>query len=117
MLGCACRMCCVVRCCVVRCCVVLCCSTHSLTPPPPPLVSLSGLLGNLLTDAASATKYWYFVRLMGREKSHVVLEAALQTHPNVTVVSEQYAAEDKTLDHVVQVCMCVCAYVCVYVRA
>eukprot|EP00920_Eleutheroschizon_duboscqi_P001913 GHVT01004990.1.p1 GENE.GHVT01004990.1~~GHVT01004990.1.p1 ORF type:complete len:1120 (-),score=212.44 GHVT01004990.1:658-4017(-) len=62
----------------------------------------SQLIGNLLTDAASATKYWYFVRLMGRDKSHVVLETALQGHPNVVLISERYADGDKTLDDVVQ---------------
>eukprot|EP00922_Rhytidocystis_sp_ex-Travisia-forbesii_P059945 GHVS01088861.1.p1 GENE.GHVS01088861.1~~GHVS01088861.1.p1 ORF type:complete len:1296 (+),score=269.55 GHVS01088861.1:54-3890(+) len=61
----------------------------------------SQLIGNLLTDAASATKYWYFVRLMGRDKSHMVVEAALQTHSNVTLVSEALSAGDKTLQDVV----------------
>lgn len=37
----------------------------------------SQLIGNLMTDSASATKYWYFIRLMGRDPSHLVLEAAL----------------------------------------
>ncbi|CEL99112.1 unnamed protein product [Vitrella brassicaformis CCMP3155] len=62
----------------------------------------ASLIGNLLTDAASATKYWYFVRLMGRDPSHMVMEAGLQTHPNCTVISEEYAANDETLDDVVQ---------------
>eukprot|EP00921_Rhytidocystis_pertsovi_P003138 GHVQ01005224.1.p1 GENE.GHVQ01005224.1~~GHVQ01005224.1.p1 ORF type:complete len:1381 (+),score=228.25 GHVQ01005224.1:294-4436(+) len=70
----------------------------------------SQLIGNLLTDAASATKYWYFVRLMGRDKSHMVVEAALQTHSNVTLVSELLSAGNKTLqDVVVDVADTICA--------
>ena len=42
------------------------------------------LVGNLATDAASARKYWYFVRLMGRSPSHVALECALHTQANPT---------------------------------
>lgn len=37
----------------------------------------SQLIGNMLTDSASAIKYWYFIRLMGRDPSHLVLEAAM----------------------------------------
>jgi 6-phosphofructokinase len=44
-----------------------------------------------MIDAASATKYWYFIRLMGRDPSHLVLECALQTNPNITLVSEDIA--------------------------
>lgn len=61
----------------------------------------SSLVGNLLIDAASATKYWYFVRLMGQVPSHMVLEAAFQTHPNMCVISEKYAEYDLTLFDVV----------------
>lgn len=61
----------------------------------------ASLVGNLLTDAASAKKYWYFVRLMGQIPSHSVLEAAFQTHPNVTVIGEQYAERDQSLYDVV----------------
>jgi len=64
--------------------------------------AFAALVGNLLTDAASATKYWYFVRLMGQTPSHIVLESALQTHPNFTVLSEKYASENETLQDVVQ---------------
>eukprot|EP01054_Gregarina_sp_Poly1_P002829 Gregarina_sp_Poly_1__2828@NODE_178_length_11948_cov_356_078613_g158_i0_p1_GENE_NODE_178_length_11948_cov_356_078613_g158_i0NODE_178_length_11948_cov_356_078613_g158_i0_p1_ORF_typecomplete_len1194_score178_30PFK/PF00365_20/8_4e80PFK/PF00365_20/3_8e56_NODE_178_length_11948_cov_356_078613_g158_i024055986 len=62
----------------------------------------SHLIGNLLTDAASATKYWYFVRLMGNVPSHIAMEAALQTHPNFTVVSERYVEENMSLSDVVR---------------
>eukprot|EP01053_Blabericola_migrator_P005488 Blabericola_migrator_1__5487@NODE_27_length_20109_cov_273_259006_g24_i0_p3_GENE_NODE_27_length_20109_cov_273_259006_g24_i0NODE_27_length_20109_cov_273_259006_g24_i0_p3_ORF_typecomplete_len1196_score265_43PFK/PF00365_20/2_4e79PFK/PF00365_20/6_6e58RSS_P20/PF11757_8/1_1e03RSS_P20/PF11757_8/22RSS_P20/PF11757_8/24_NODE_27_length_20109_cov_273_259006_g24_i046108197 len=64
--------------------------------------SYSHLIGNLLTDAASATKYWYFVRLMGNVPSHIAMEAALQTHPNFTVVSERYVEENMSLSDVVR---------------
>ena len=36
-----------------------------------------------MIDAASARKYYHFIRLMGRSASHIALEAALQTHPQV----------------------------------
>ena len=48
----------------------------------------SQLIGNIMTDAASATKYWYLMRLMGNDPSHLVLECALQTHPNYVIISE-----------------------------
>lgn len=70
----------------------------------------SSLIGNLLTDAASATKYWYFVRLMGQVPSHMVLEAAFQTHPNMTIISEKYAESDQSLfDVVTDIANVVCA--------
>ncbi|KFG48832.1 6-phosphofructokinase, partial [Toxoplasma gondii FOU] len=62
----------------------------------------ASLIGNVLTDAASMPKYWHFVRLMGRQPSHEVLECALQTHPNFVIIAEEYGAADKTLLHVVQ---------------
>jgi len=45
----------------------------------------SEIIGNIMLDAASARKYYHFVRLMGRSASHIALEAALQTHPQVGV--------------------------------
>lgn len=57
----------------------------------------SELIGNIERDANSARKYWHFIRLMGRSASHITLECALQTHPNVTVISEEVAAEGRTL--------------------
>lgn len=62
----------------------------------------AALVGNLLTDCASATKYWYFVRLMGNVPSHIAVEAALQTHPNFTLVSERYLQENMSLRDVVR---------------
>ena len=61
----------------------------------------SELIGNIGRDANSARKYWHFIKLMGRSASHVTLECALQTHPNVTVISEEVAAKRQTLKEVV----------------
>lgn len=55
----------------------------------------SELIGNIMMDAASAKKYWHFIRLMGRAASHVTLECALQTHPQWALISEEIA-ENKT---------------------
>lgn len=69
----------------------------------------SQLIGNIMTDAASATKYWYFIRLMGRNPSHLVLECALQTHPNYVIISEEVAKNGHTLNHVVSdICDVIC---------
>ena len=46
------------------------------------------LVGNMATDGNSAKKYYYYVRLMGRAASHITLEVALQTHPNITLLGE-----------------------------
>jgi len=61
----------------------------------------SELIGNICRDATSAVKYWHFVRLMGRAASHVTLECALQTHPNVCLVSEEIQAKGTTLEEIV----------------
>ena len=49
----------------------------------------SELIGNIMRDANSAKKYWHFIKLMGRSASHIALECALQTHPNVCLISEE----------------------------
>ncbi len=56
----------------------------------------SELIGNIGRDANSAKKYWHFVKLMGRSASHIALECALQTQPNITIISEE-VAENKTI--------------------
>jgi len=61
----------------------------------------SQLIGNMLTDSASAIKYWYFIRLMGRDPSHLVLECAMQTHPNLVIISEESANRGETLIDIV----------------
>jgi len=54
-----------------------------------------------MIDCCSAVKYWYFIRLMGRAPSHLVLECALQTKPNIVLISEEIEANDWNLDQIV----------------
>ncbi len=61
----------------------------------------SELIGNIQRDCFSAKKYWHFIKLMGRSASHIALECALQTQPNVCIVSEEVEANNQTLDDVV----------------
>ncbi|MBI5484576.1 MAG: diphosphate--fructose-6-phosphate 1-phosphotransferase [Deltaproteobacteria bacterium] len=60
-------------------------------------------VGNLLRDTASSLKYWHFVRLMGRSASHVTLEVALQTHPTITLISEEIRERDIPLSEIVDI--------------
>lgn len=60
------------------------------------------LIGNIARDANSARKYWHFVRLMGRSASHIALECALQTHPNVALIGEEVEARQQTLNDLVE---------------
>ncbi len=60
------------------------------------------LVGNIERDAASARKYWHFIKLMGRSASHIALEVALQTRPNVALVSEEIEAKSMTIARVVE---------------
>ncbi|KAL8131181.1 hypothetical protein AgCh_007196 [Apium graveolens] len=60
----------------------------------------SELIGNIMSDARSTGKYYHFVRLMGRAASHITLECALQTHPNITIIGEEVAAQNLTLKNV-----------------
>ncbi len=59
------------------------------------------LIGNIQRDANSAKKYWHFIKLMGRSASHIGLEAALQTQPNITLISEEVAEKKQTLQEIV----------------
>jgi diphosphate--fructose-6-phosphate 1-phosphotransferase len=61
----------------------------------------SQLIGNMLTDSASAIKYWYFIRLMGKDPSHLALECALRTHPNMTIISEESAFRGESFQDIV----------------
>ncbi|MBO5614792.1 MAG: diphosphate--fructose-6-phosphate 1-phosphotransferase [Prevotella sp.] len=61
----------------------------------------SEVIGNIMRDCNSAKKYWHFIKLMGRSASHVTLECALQTHPNITLIGEEVEAKKQTLDDVV----------------
>ncbi len=61
----------------------------------------SEVIGNIQRDCNSAKKYWHFIKLMGRSASHIALECALQTQPNICIISEEVEAKDMTLDDVV----------------
>lgn len=61
----------------------------------------SEVIGNIQRDCNSAKKYWHFIKLMGRSASHIALECALQTQPNVCIISEEVEAKELTLDQVV----------------
>ena len=61
----------------------------------------SELIGNIMRDANSSRKYWHFIKLMGRSASHIALECALQTHPNVCIISEEIADKRISLDQIV----------------
>ncbi|MDR1445978.1 MAG: diphosphate--fructose-6-phosphate 1-phosphotransferase, partial [Treponema sp.] len=63
----------------------------------------SELIGNIERDANSAKKYWHFVKLMGRAASHIALECALQTQPNVCLISEEVEAKKLSLSQVVDI--------------
>jgi pyrophosphate--fructose-6-phosphate 1-phosphotransferase len=62
----------------------------------------SELIGNIQRDANSAKKYWHFIRLMGRSASHITLECALLSQPNVSIISEEIENKNLTLDDVVE---------------
>ena len=59
------------------------------------------LVGNICRDVNSARKYWHFVRLMGRSASHITLEVAFKTQPNITLIGEEVLAKKMTLAQVV----------------
>ena len=61
----------------------------------------SELIGNIQRDCNSARKYWHFIKLMGRSASHIALECALQTQPNVCLISEEVETKEMSLDDVV----------------
>jgi len=60
------------------------------------------LIGNIARDANSAKKYWHFIKLMGRSASHIALECALQTRPNITLISEEVEENQTTLNDIVE---------------
>ncbi len=59
------------------------------------------LIGNIQRDANSAKKYWHFIKLMGRSATHVGLEVALQTQPNICLISEEVEAKKQSLESIV----------------
>ncbi|MBO4409284.1 MAG: diphosphate--fructose-6-phosphate 1-phosphotransferase [Spirochaetales bacterium] len=62
--------------------------------------TFSELIGNIERDANSARKYWHFIRLMGRSASHITLECALQTQPNVCLIGEEAEAKNQSLGEI-----------------
>ena len=61
----------------------------------------SELIGNIAKDANSARKYWHFIRLMGRSASHIALECALQTRPNICIISEEVRTKNLSVNQIV----------------
>jgi len=70
----------------------------------------SGLISNIARDAASALKTWHFVKLMGRDASHVTLECGLHTRPNICLIGEEWAQEAVLLPDIVN-------YICDVIQA
>ena len=67
------------------------------------------LIGNIQRDANSAKKYWHFIKIMGRSASHVAVEAALQTQPNICLVSEEVEEKKMSLNQIVEdMCKVIC---------
>lgn len=62
----------------------------------------SELIGNIERDANSAKKYWHFIKVMGRSASHVALECALETQPNICLVSEEVAEKKMSLSQIAE---------------
>lgn len=70
----------------------------------------SEIIGNIARDAVSGGKYTHFIKLMGRTASHIALECALKTHPNVTLIGEEIGAGKQTLSQVTSIlCDAICA--------
>ena len=62
----------------------------------------SELIGNIERDANSAKKYWHFIKLMGRSASHIALECALETQPNVCLISEEIEKKAMSLSQIAE---------------
>lgn len=62
----------------------------------------SEIIGNIERDANSARKYWHFIKVMGRSASHIALECALQTQPNICFISEEVEAKKQSLSEIVE---------------
>ncbi len=70
----------------------------------------SEMVGNILKDSPSSKKYWHFIKLMGRNASHVTLEVALQTRPTLAFISEEVAEKNQSLHDIVNYIAEVIAY-------
>ena len=62
----------------------------------------SELIGNIARDCNSARKYWHFIKLMGRSASHIALECALQTQPNICLISEEIQKRNLSLNDIIE---------------
>lgn len=62
--------------------------------------TFSDIIGNISRDTLSAKKYYYFIKLMGRTASHITLECALQTHPNLALIGEEIEEQKKSLKQI-----------------
>ncbi len=60
----------------------------------------SELVGNIERDCNSAKKYWHFIKVMGRSASHVALECALESQPNICLISEEVAEKELSLSRI-----------------
>ena len=60
----------------------------------------SELIGNIERDCNSSKKYWHFIKVMGRSASHVALECALETQPNICLIGEEVAAKKMSLSQI-----------------
>lgn len=60
----------------------------------------SELIGNIERDANSAKKYWHFIKVMGRSASHIALECALETQPNICLISEEVEKNESSLSEI-----------------
>lgn len=69
----------------------------------------SALIGDVARDTSSSRKYWNFIKLMGRSASHIALECALQTHPNICLIGEEIAARNLPLKRIIYDICCVIA--------
>lgn len=69
----------------------------------------SEIIGNMARDSLSAKKYYYFIKMMGRSASHIVLECAMQTHPNLALIGEEAAERKKTIRQLTEeICDLIC---------
>lgn len=72
--------------------------------------TFSSIIGDVERDSLSAKKYYFFMKLMGRSASHISLECALRTHPNMALIAEEIAEKKMTLQEVTnQICDMICA--------
>ncbi len=62
--------------------------------------TFSELIGNIERDANSAKKYWHFIKVMGRSASHIALECALETQPNICLISEEIEEKKMSLSDI-----------------